>query len=576
VATEKEQSRLGVDLEDPPVKAVGQGRFWNVVIVAVLIVGVTLSIVCAFAWKGYVQGQAENAFAENASNVSAAVSSSLRENLDFVATERSEVVAIPNLSNRALSRWYQSLDIIKRFPAAKGFSYVQRVPAADLRQFGAEVIADPPINEPVVSPYAVFPSGQRAQYCLQRFGIAISPVAKVIPTGFDFCSPSIPPGNSLSPIPRLLQESTDSGESTVLNSVKMAKMDDLAGLFVVFSPVYASTTTPASETARKQESRGWIVSVFSGPDFLRSEVVTDHALTVTALFDDPAPGAPEVISSVGRTPSGPLFTHTVAFNADGAWMVRVAGSARSSATTQAVGVGLLGVAISVLLFVLFVLLTRSRTMALRLVQNRTRQLRHQALYDSLTGLPSRALLFDRAEKMLARALRLPLSVGALYIDLDNFKEINDTFGHPVGDQLLVAVGARLSEEMRANDSVSRLGGDEFVVLAEGGGGAEGPEAIASRLVEALSRPFTIENTGVGPLRVSASIGVAVGYREGVDELLHDADVALYEAKARGKHGFVVFDPHMRRDFTEEPAPDQELTPASAEARVGQDGGEINR
>jgi diguanylate cyclase (GGDEF)-like protein len=206
---------------------------------------------------------------------------------------------------------------------------------------------------------------------------------------------------------------------------------------------------------------------------------------------------------------------------------------------------------SVLLFLLFLLLTHSRTRALRLVEKRTRQLRHQALYDSLTGLPSRALILDRAEKMLARASRLPLSVGALFIDLDNFKEINDTFGHPVGDQLLVAVGARLSEEIRASDSVGRLGGDEFVVLAEADTEAGGPEVIAARLLEAFSRPFSVEEAGVGPLIATASIGVAVGYRDGAAELLRDADVALYEAKTRGKHGYVVFDPGMSRETSDE-------------------------
>jgi diguanylate cyclase (GGDEF)-like protein len=271
---------------------------------------------------------------------------------------------------------------------------------------------------------------------------------------------------------------------------------------------------------------------------------------VSVLFNNPGPGTSE-ISSVGTIPSGPLFRRAIDFNADGAWIVKVVGSARSSATTQGVGVGVLGVGISLLLFLLFVLLTHSRTRALRLVEKRTRELRHQALYDSLTGLPSRALLLDRAEKMLARAQRQTLSVGVLFIDLDNFKEVNDTFGHEVGDHLLIAVAARLSEEIRATDSVGRLGGDEFIVLAEGDVTSAGPEVVAGRLLDAFSRPFNVTDAAVGPLSISASIGVAVGYREEPAQLIRDADVALYEAKARGKHGYVMFDSHMRRDTVAE-------------------------
>lgn len=564
MTTGTDQTHFSVEFDDPPEKKVGRGRLWNLVIVAVLVAGVILSIAGAYVWKDYVQAEAKAAFDTNASNVSSAVSSSLRQDLDFVATERGGVVAVPDLSNHFLSTWYKSVDIQKRFPGAIGFGFVQLVPAVQLRQFGAAVVADPPINEPVTAPYTVFPSGRRAQYCLQRFGIAISSAAKVIPPTFDFCSATIPPGSNPSPIPALLEQATISGQSTVLNAGEIAKTGGLAGVFVVFSPVYTSATTPVSLAARQKDLRGWIVGTFNGPDLIRSNLLTDHGLAVTVLFDEIGPASTE-ISSVGTAPSGPVFIQILHFNADGPWIVRVVGSAHSSAVTQAMGVGILGVVMSALLFLLLLLLTRSRMMALRLVEKRTRQLRHQALYDSLTGLPSRALILDRAEKMLARSLRQPLSVGALFIDLDDFKEINDTFGHPVGDQLLIAVGARLSEEIRANDSVGRLAGDEFVVLAEGDVGGGGPEVVAARLLVAFSRPFNVQDAGVGPLNVSASIGVAVGYRNGAAELLRDADVALYRAKARGKHGYVVFDSQMRRIFSEDNGtdPDQTLTPTES-------------
>jgi diguanylate cyclase (GGDEF)-like protein len=232
-------------------------------------------------------------------------------------------------------------------------------------------------------------------------------------------------------------------------------------------------------------------------------------------------------------------------------VVRVTGSASSTATAQAIGVGILGGLVTVLLFLSFALLTRSRAMALRLVDKRTRQLRHLALHDPLTDLPNRVLILDRAEQMLIRARRHPLVVGALFIDLDKFKEFNDTFGHATGDRLLRAVGQRLSGALRASDSVGRLGGDEFVVLVEGDLGGVGPETVAQQILSLLAEPFTLDTTGGDPVRISASIGVALGPRSGAADLLRDADVALYVAKAQGQHSYVVFRPDMHMILNDE-------------------------
>ena len=135
----------------------GRVHRWNVVIVAVLAAGLTLSIIGAYAWQGYVRTQAKDAFATNASDISAAVSSSLSQDIDFVVAQRAGVVAIPNLSNRELAIWYDSVNVKQRFPGGLGFGFVQRVLPSQLRAFGAEVVADPPINEPVTAPYTVFP-----------------------------------------------------------------------------------------------------------------------------------------------------------------------------------------------------------------------------------------------------------------------------------------------------------------------------------------------------------------------------------------------------------------------------------
>jgi diguanylate cyclase (GGDEF)-like protein len=171
------------------------------------------------------------------------------------------------------------------------------------------------------------------------------------------------------------------------------------------------------------------------------------------------------------------------------------------------------------------------------------QIRHQAVHDALTGLPNRSLVLDRAEQMLARAERSFVPMAALFVDLDGFKDVNDSFGHGVGDLLLKAVTARLATTMRSSDTVGRLGGDEFVILVEGGALEAGGELVAERILAVLRAPFEIDGIGV-PLRISASIGVATGVRHSAAELLRDADIALYQAKAAGKDQYVVFEPEM--------------------------------
>jgi diguanylate cyclase (GGDEF)-like protein len=172
------------------------------------------------------------------------------------------------------------------------------------------------------------------------------------------------------------------------------------------------------------------------------------------------------------------------------------------------------------------------------------QIRFQAVHDTLTGLPNRALILDRTEQMLARARRSYVPVAALFIDLDGFKEVNDTLGHAVGDRLLQAVTTRLTGVMRESDSVGRLGGDEFVVLVDGSTMDAGPELVAERLLSILRQPFVLSDTLCGPLSLTASIGIAAGARSSATELLRDADIALYGAKAAGKDCFVVFRPEM--------------------------------
>ena len=172
------------------------------------------------------------------------------------------------------------------------------------------------------------------------------------------------------------------------------------------------------------------------------------------------------------------------------------------------------------------------------------QLRHHALHDSLTGLPNRTLIFDRLEQALARARRNETHVGVVVVDVDHFKQVNDSYGHPAGDQLLISVTQALQNALRDSDSAGRLGGDEFIVVCESVGDATAVAEIAERLRIAVRQPMQI---GTVTLLPSISLGCTVSAgTTSVDELIAEADAALYRAKAAGRGRAEMFDEEMRQ------------------------------
>lgn len=173
-------------------------------------------------------------------------------------------------------------------------------------------------------------------------------------------------------------------------------------------------------------------------------------------------------------------------------------------------------------------------------------LERQALHDPLTKLPNRLLLMDRANQALTRLRRSNGPIALLFIDLDGFKAINDNLGHAVGDHLLISVAERLAEMLRDSDTVARLGGDEFVILAEDLDGDAEALAVAERVLHALEEPFQVGSAEVSML---ASVGVSVSHDPEAkpEDLLREADVAMYRAKGAGGHNLELFDEDLRRE-----------------------------
>jgi diguanylate cyclase (GGDEF)-like protein/PAS domain S-box-containing protein len=171
------------------------------------------------------------------------------------------------------------------------------------------------------------------------------------------------------------------------------------------------------------------------------------------------------------------------------------------------------------------------------------ELAHQALHDALTGLPNRTLFLDRLQQALRRASRGSAGVAVLFVDLDRFKLINDSFGHAAGDRVLCEVAARLRDALRPGDTIARFGGDELTILCEDVAGEPFARGIAQRIAALFEEPFVVDGSEAF---LQASVGIALaGPDDRPEDLLRDADAAMYRAKDAGRGRVEVFDEAMR-------------------------------
>ena len=197
------------------------------------------------------------------------------------------------------------------------------------------------------------------------------------------------------------------------------------------------------------------------------------------------------------------------------------------------------------------------------IEKDTRQLECLALYDSLTQLANRHHIFKEIQKTVKESLNTDKYFGLLYLDLDNFKRVNDSLGHSAGDELLIVVGKRLQASVRDRDVVARLGGDEFCVLVRGLKRRQDSGKIAKNILAVLSEPIKL---GTAEFNVSASIGIVSIPEHGVnaEQLLQNADIAMYRAKAEGRSNYQFYDTHMSVAASERMAMETELRKAVAE------------
>jgi len=194
------------------------------------------------------------------------------------------------------------------------------------------------------------------------------------------------------------------------------------------------------------------------------------------------------------------------------------------------------------------------------------QLRHLAHHDSLTGLPNRHFLFDLAADVFPKVTAEATTVAAFFIDLDGFKEVNDTLGHAVGDELLKAAALRLKNAVRKDDILVRLGGDEFMLLARNLSDMQIAEDIAQQIVDSVRAPFLLQGH---ELTISASVGIALYPFDGtdIDMLMKKADIAMYQTKAAGRDQYRVFGSRPTDNEPARPGLERELRRAMAEQEL---------
>jgi diguanylate cyclase (GGDEF)-like protein len=548
-----------------------------------LAVGLLASIVAGAAWSGSTQNSAENSAAATAASARAGLSQNLQDDADVAGTIGTLVTVNPGLTNSQLSQWYDIDGGKAQHPDILGIGYVENVAPNQLASFEATAEADPPfgLSQGALGGFQLNPPGVRSHYCLLRLGVvefdlaptvggafqqAAAALSTFLNPGFDECSigrswalnpTASATGATVASLTGLVARGESESSAKAANAAITAMFGPVKPICEGI-PVYSTGLVPTSATVQQPDLKGWVVMIVATDPLVSSVLASQHSAALTLSYREPS-GPSVVLDRVGRAAAG-ANRETMAVGPSGRWIMNLAvpePSGPLSPKGQGAAVALAGLLLTLLLFVLVRVLAVSRSQALTLVEQKTGELEHQALHDSLTGLPNRALILDRAQQMLTRARRNNTAIAALHVDLDNFKDINDTVGHAAGDDLLTEIAVRFRSVLRDTDTVGRLGGDEFVVLTEGtrtsatsrnSGAVEVTEEttarlVADRILDSLRDPFRLGDRG-SLYTVTASIGVAAGERKSGEDLLRDADVALHEAKLVGNNRIAVFTPEM--------------------------------
>jgi diguanylate cyclase (GGDEF)-like protein len=504
---------------------------WLIVATLVAVGGMISAVVAAGSVARTDADKSRRGFEQASGEVASTLELAIHDEESLVVNASAFVLDRTDTTNTEFLRWLSNVRAFERYPELRSVGDAVIVPASELAAFAERAKADPTSILAADGSFEVTPAGDRPYYCFSSLGRGAD-TSLDLPSGFDFCAD--PSTDAAIAIAR------DSGES----SYGPVKIADGVTWLAVYAPVYQGGVTPETVEARRAEFFK-IFAVLLDPSLVLDRALQGHPGMAASMRYDLNSSNVEFTS--GMAPTG---AEAFAIDLHNGWTITTVGNVASSSVVDnenAMALLAAGVLLSAVLALLVLVLATGRTRALSLVGEKTGELRHQALHDALTGLPNRALIMDRIEQLLVRTRRTHAESAALFIDLDEFKNVNDTLGHAAGDRLLLAVAARLESTLRNADTIGRMGGDEFVVLIDGATGIA-PELVAERLLDVMRQPFELEGASM-PLMVNVSIGIAVGDRATGGDLLRDADVALYQAKAAGKNRYEVFDTEMQTEVS---------------------------
>jgi len=436
----------------------------------------------------------------------------------------------PITNRRAVRDYVETLQLDANFSGIQVIGVIQRLPS---RQKPEHLASMRRLGFPN---YTIHPEGERDTYTpiVQREPFVSSNHAIL---GFD---PWTDPARRLA-----MEKARDSGMAAITGKVQLAidKAEKAQPGFIMYLPIFALGQTRDSVEQRRTHLIGWVYASFYMNDFMASLYGKPVPGIALGIYDEADPSAGALMYRTGapanqaRSASeNRLRANEYMVVGDHTWTLTLETTPEFEAhfgRDVAALIAVTGIGLSLSLALLSWLMVTGRARALRFAAEMTEELRHLAQHDPLTGLPNRALFSDRLHQELARAKRQGGHFAIIFLDLDNFKPINDNHGHAVGDKLLQQVALRLKDSVRASDTVGRIGGDEFVVLMPELAEVESALGLAEKIRQVVRRDYTVDGR---QLAISCSLGVAVYPDDGIDEiaLTKSADDAMYRAKESGR------------------------------------------
>jgi diguanylate cyclase (GGDEF)-like protein len=530
---------VATDESDVESVASGQARRRRLsgaaMVLIVLIVGICATTGATLAVGRGQQHLATQAMDHYIDDISVAIEDELSHYGDALVDLAAGISSQDRLSSIDFVTMTAALDR-GRLPGASGVSFV--VPASDPE---------------VTATQAYWRDRGAAGLSLHRSGTDHEHAFVIFARTFDGAAQS--PGRDLARIPeaqsalRIAAETRDFtvGPAHILLRDRQLPADQQQMSFTLAMPVYGRPGTAAANTVE-----GWVTMGIRGGDFLADAMRKQAQGAIQMTLTDTADGAGTLAAVTGgRTMREPGLARTrVMVVGQHTWRLAMTPTTNLLSTTdrRSADITLLGgVVVSVLLAALVGMQAGARvramdrvdeaTAALRQDIERRQALEHElhrlAFHDALTGLANRSLFYDRVGQALRSHLRGNRSFAVFFIDLDGFKQVNDGFGHSAGDAVLCEVGHRLRDGLRDSDTVARFGGDEFAVIVERLAAPEDVHLTAQRIVDAVQRPFDVG--GGRSASVTASVGIALNRGEySADDILREADLAMYTAKTTGK------------------------------------------